>query len=93
MLALLKEIITALVDEAAAVEVSEGTKQAKSKDDKEFEAVVFTVAVSERDTGKIIGKKGEMADAIRKILRAIGGKQHKVFLLNIKDHRPPKGGQ
>lgn len=92
MKALLTQVVTALVDEQAAVEVNEEIKQATGKDGKEFEATVFTVAVSPKDTGKIIGKSGEMADALRKVLRAIGGKQHKVFLMNIKDHRPQKGG-
>lgn len=92
IVALLRCLVEALVDEAGAVAVSEEIKQAKGKDDKEFTATVFTVAVSQRDTGKIIGKGGETADALRVILRAVGGKQHKAFLLNVKDHRPAKGG-
>ena len=32
----------------------------------------FTVRVGESDRGRIIGKKGQMAEAIRTILRAVG---------------------
>ena len=32
----------------------------------------FTVRVGESDRGRVIGKKGQMAEAIRTILRAVG---------------------
>lgn len=96
MLKLVEDIIKALVDEPNEVVVSEKVEQVKGKEGEEtFTATIFDVAVSRADSGKVIGKKGELANAIRTILRALGGKNKQPMLLRIKDHRPQnnQGGQ
>jgi predicted RNA-binding protein YlqC (UPF0109 family) len=47
----------------------------------EEEAITFKVNVASEDTGRIIGKQGRVANAMRTILRAVAGKEgQRVFL-------------
>lgn len=47
----------------------------------EDEAITFKVNVASEDTGRIIGKQGRVANAMRTILRAVAGKEgQRVFL-------------
>lgn len=46
---------------------------------------VFEVKVSTDDMGRIIGKDGKNAKAIRTILRAIGNKEHKKVTVEFID--------
>jgi len=45
--------------------------------------VVYELKVAKSDIGKIIGKQGRNADAIRTILRAVAGKTRKQVLLEL----------
>ena len=72
---LLKYIVTSLVDNKDCVEIVE--KQ-------EPNAVVFEVHVAEEDTGKIIGKNGKIAQAIRAILHSASHQDKKKYILKIK---------
>lgn len=47
--------------------------------------VVLELTVSKGDIGKVIGKKGRTADAIRTLLGAVAGKTHKRMMLEIID--------
>lgn len=63
MKALLEEFARALVDEPEHVHVSERSE----------EGVVFLdLEVAEGDRGKVIGKRGATADALRTLLDAVG---------------------
>ena len=44
---------------------------------------VLELEVAPEDVGKVIGRKGIHADAIRKIVNAIGGKQKMRYVLEI----------
>jgi hypothetical protein len=44
---------------------------------------VMKLKVSKEDVGKVIGKKGSNANAIRTILDAAGGKENKRYVLEI----------
>jgi len=44
---------------------------------------VLKLRVAKEDIGKVIGKKGANANAMRTILDAVGGKQNKRFVLEI----------
>lgn len=46
---------------------------------------VFEVKVAPEDMGKVIGKEGKIAKAIRNILRAIGAKEHKKVTVEFID--------
>lgn len=61
----LKETLTGLVDDPHRVEVDlvEGKQ-----------AVIFEVVVAPRDIARVIGRKGQTADAIRSILTGMAGK-------------------
>ena len=47
------------------------------------DTVVFELTVAKSDIGKVIGKEGRNAVAIRTILNAMAGKAHKKFRLEI----------
>ncbi len=74
LLELVKQIAEALVDYPAQVSVKiiEGTRVA-----------VFELRVAKEDLGKIIGKEGRTARAIRTILGAVSAKVHKRLVLEI----------
>jgi hypothetical protein len=71
---LIVQIAKALVDnpEQVAVNVLEGSQ-----------ATVLELAVAKEDLGKIIGKQGRTARAIRTILSAASAKQRKRAVLEI----------
>lgn len=71
---LIEFIVRALVDHPDQVRVTqvEGTN-----------SVVLELAVAPVDVGKVIGKKGIHADAIRRIVHAVGGKTKKRYVLEI----------
>ena len=62
MKALLEEFTRALVDEPAGVRVEEHT---------EHGVVFLDLEVAENDRGKVIGKRGRTADALRTLLDAV----------------------
>jgi len=47
------------------------------------QATVLEVTVAPEDLGKVIGKRGVNADAMRRILHAIGGKVRRRYLLEV----------
>lgn len=76
--ALVESIVRALVDHPDDVRVTE-IEGAQS--------CVLEVAVAPDDIGKVIGKKGVHADAIRRIVHAIGGKNRTRYVLEILENR------
>ncbi|MBM4364979.1 MAG: KH domain-containing protein [Deltaproteobacteria bacterium] len=75
---LIEQIVRALVDHPEQVKVTEieGTH-----------SVVLELSVAPDDVGKVIGKKGIHADAIRRLVHAIGGKTKKRYVLEILEDR------
>ena len=71
---LLTRIAQALVDKPEKVQVNE-TKGSQT--------VVLELRVADSDMGRIIGKQGKMANAIRAIFKAASGKGGKKFVLEI----------
>ena len=67
-------IAKALVDHPEQVEVSEV---------KSDHITVFELRVAKEDIGKVIGKQGRTAQAIRTILRAASGKAKKHIIFEI----------
>jgi hypothetical protein len=47
------------------------------------QATVLEVSVAPEDLGKVIGKRGVNADAMRRILHAIGGKVRRRYVLEV----------
>ena len=73
---LLIKIVQALVDNPEQVQVNEIVSA---------QAVVLELRVAKSDMGKVIGKKGKTANAIRAILNAASGKVQKRYMLEIVD--------
>ncbi|MCX6138138.1 MAG: KH domain-containing protein [Ignavibacteriales bacterium] len=65
-----------LVDTPSAVVVTEEEKEGK---------VVFKLKVGESDVGKIIGRKGRSAQAMRVLLSAVAAKNGKRAILEVVD--------
>ena len=63
-----------LVDKSEAVIV-----ELEEKDDK----TIFKLRVDQTDVGKLIGKKGRTASAMRVLLRAVAAKEGKKAVLDI----------
>ena len=74
---LLEYIVKELVDSPDDVEIEE-----EEEDDK---TVIFKLKVAEDDLGKVIGKKGRTANALRVILRAASAKRGKSSIVKIMD--------
>ena len=71
---LISEIVKALVDDPDQVSVNEVEGG---------HTVVLELSVDKRDIGKVIGKRGRNAEAIRTILSAAAGKLRKRYVLEI----------
>ena len=76
MVDLIKHIAEALVDHPEEVKVAEVKGEQSS---------VIELKVAKDDVGKIIGKQGKTAQAIRTILSAASAKLHKKIVLEIID--------
>ncbi len=74
MKALLERIARGLVDDPARVRVEEW---------KEDDMVHFDVEVAESDRGKVIGRQGRLARALRTIVRASAARSRRRIVLEI----------
>ena len=72
----LQAIIEGLVDNLDAVSISEKEEE---------NSVIFEVKVAEEDMGKIIGKNGKVAKAIRTVMKALAKDNKKVLVEFIDD--------
>ena len=72
----LELIINSLVNDKEAVSINEidGEK-----------SVIFEVKVAENDMGKVIGKEGRIAKAIRKIMKSLAAKEEKRITIEFID--------
>jgi predicted RNA-binding protein YlqC (UPF0109 family) len=73
---LVVKIVRAIVDQTEAVSVNEIETE---------QTAVLEVSVARTDIGKVIGKHGRTAQAIRTILNAAAGKRRKRYVLEIID--------
>jgi len=72
---LVEVIAGALVDDPASVVVTE------TEDDNQ---IVLSLTVAPDDMGKVIGKQGRIAKAIRTVVRAAGSKSDKKIMVDIQ---------
>ena len=73
-----KEIIYMLVDDKEAVNISTTITP---------HTAVFDISVADKDVGKVLGKRGSHADALRVLIGAIYGKSGRKLHLQIVDPR------
>ena len=71
---LMTEIVQALVDQPDQVKVTEIQGG---------QTIVLELSVAKSDMGKVIGKQGRNAMALRTILSAVAGKTRKRYVLEI----------
>ena len=74
MKSLVEMIVKAIVDRPEAVQVRESVGS---------HAHLLELKVAKEDMGKVIGKEGANASAIRTILAAVSGKEQKRYILEI----------
>ena len=72
---LIKTMVTSIVDDEASVSVAE------AETDKEGR--LFEVKVGKDDVGKVIGKQGRIANAIRTVAKAAGAKAKERIMVNV----------
>lgn len=65
---ILETIILNMVDNKEVVTVTETLEERKAS---------YVVKIAEEDMGRIIGKQGKTAKAIRMIMKSVAGKEHK----------------
>lgn len=76
MKVLVEVIAKALVDDPDSVVVTER---------EEKKATVLEVKVADSDMGKVIGKQGRIAKAIRSVVKAAAAKEDKKVIVDILD--------
>ncbi|MCK5566790.1 MAG: KH domain-containing protein [Actinomycetia bacterium] len=74
---LLEYMVKELVDSPDDVEIEEVEEDEKT--------VIFNLKVAEDDLGKVIGKKGRTANALRIVMRAASAKRGKSSIVKIID--------
>ena len=73
---ILETIIYNLVEDKDAVEIKELEGE---------QSVVFEVKVAQNDMGKVIGKQGKLATAIRALMKAVASKNNKRVTIEFLD--------
>lgn len=71
---LVETIAKSLVDSPTEVQVTEEVRE---------QVVILKLKVSENDTGRVIGKQGRIAKAIRAVIKAAAVKENKRVELDI----------
>ena len=69
MVELVEFLVKKLVDDEDAVKVSE--------EENENGEIIIHVSVNENDMGKVIGKNGKIASAIRTFVKSVSSRSHK----------------
>ncbi len=73
---ILETMILNMVDDPQAVTINEKVDE---------KTVTYEVKVAESDMGRVIGKQGKTAKAIRMVMKAISGKEHKKAVVEFVD--------
>lgn len=73
---LVEVIAKALVDDQESVTVNERTEK---------KTTILEVRVADSDMGKVIGKQGRIAKAIRSVVKAAAAKEDKKVIVDILD--------
>lgn len=73
---ILESIILNMVDDKEAVSIDEKVNG---------ENVVYEVKVADNDMGRVIGKQGRVAKAIRTLMKSLGSKEKKRITIEFLD--------
>jgi|TARA_Y100000034_G_scaffold115636_1_gene153053 predicted RNA-binding protein YlqC (UPF0109 family) len=72
---LLNTMVTSIVDDVESVSVQEA--------ETEKEGRLFEIKVGKDDVGKVIGKQGRIASALRTVAKAAGAKNGEKIMINV----------
>jgi hypothetical protein len=72
---LLNTMVTSIVDDVESVSVQEA--------ETEKEGRLFEIKVGKDDVGKVIGKQGRIASALRTVTKAAGAKNGEKIMINV----------
>lgn len=75
---ILKVIIENLVEDKDSISIQEVATNDEIK---------YEVKVSEKDMGRIIGKRGKIAQSIRTVIKAVAAKENKRINIEFVDNR------
>ena len=73
---ILQTIIESIAEDKSQIEITE--KQAERE-------TIYEVRVAKSDMGRVIGREGRIAKAIRTIFKAVGTKEHKRVTIEFID--------
>lgn len=73
---ILEVVINNLVEDTDSVSIEEITENNELK---------FEVRVNQKDMGRVIGKKGKIAQSIRTVMKAIAAKENKKVVVEFID--------
>ena len=73
---LLRSLVADLVDDKDAIKIT-------ADEPNEEGVIVYHLSVAPDDMGRVIGKQGRIAKAIRTIMRAAAGRENKKILVDI----------
>ena len=74
----MRKVLELLVDETDKIDIKATVTE---------NTAIYEISVADSDLGKVLGKKGAHADALRTIFAAIYGKQKKKLHLQVLDPR------
>ena len=75
---LLKVIVAGLVEDPTAIQITEDAPNEEG-------VIVYHLHVAPEDTGRVIGKQGRIAKAIRSVVKAAAAKEDKKVIVDIMD--------
>ena len=73
---LLKVIVAGLVEDPTAIQITEDAPNEEG-------VIVYHLHVAPEDTGRVIGKQGRIAKAIRSVVKAAASKENKKVIVDI----------
>ena len=74
---LLKVIVAGLVEDPTAIQITEDAPNEEG-------VIVYHLHVAPEDTGRVIGKQGRIAKAIRSVVKAAASKDDKKVIVEIQ---------
>ena len=72
---LLNTMVTSIVDDVESVSVQEAETEKAGR--------LFEIKVGKDDVGKVIGKQGRIASALRTVAKAAGAKNGEKIMINV----------
>jgi hypothetical protein len=72
--ALVEQMVSSIVDDTKNVKITEEVSE---------KGTLFEITASKEDVGKLIGKEGRVASAIRTVAKAAGAKNGEKILVNV----------